>query len=311
MFMRKLKTLTFIQISYIKKPLVWLYKRFILIIAIILSDKTYLKWRYKMLLGRTLNIDKPVLFQEKLQWLKLHDRKSIYHQMVDKYEAKQFIASKIGEKYVIPTIGIYNCVEEIDTSLLPDQFVLKGTFDSGSYYICRDKSQIDVKKMKERLTVNWNYDYYILGKEWPYKGLKRRILAEPLLKDGNSEYVRDCKVFCFNGEPKFLYLSHDISAEAKTDFYDLEWNKLDMRMKDPNSDVIVAKPRQINDIIECSRKLSEGTPFLRVDFYLCEDDFYCGELTFYHCGGFQDVYPTSWNRILGDWIDLPEISSKA
>lgn len=272
----------------------------------ILPDKAYLKWRYRMLMGKKLDIDKPILFQEKLQWLKMNDRKPIYHQMVDKYDTKQFIASKIGEEHIIPTIGLYNNVDEIDISMLPEQFVLKGTFDSGSYFICRDKTQIDIKNMKKRLLVNWNQDYYIYSREWPYKGLKHRIIAEPLLKDGESEYIRDCKVFCFHGEPKFIYISHDISVEAKTDFYDLEWNKLDMRMKDPNSDIVIEKPKQIKEIIECSRRLSENTIFLRVDFYLCDDNFYCGELTFYHCGGFQNIYPDSWNRILGDWITLPE-----
>lgn len=290
---------------FIHEKLVWLYMRFYLLMAIILPNKVYLKWRYRKAMGKSLNIDKPVLFQEKLQWLKLNDHKPVYHQMVDKYDAKQFIASKVGEEHIIPTIGLYNSVNEIDLSKLPDQFVLKGTFDSGSYYICKDKSQINLKEMRKRLTTNWDINYYHFSKEWPYKGLKKRIIAEPLLKDGESDYLRDCKVFCFNGEPKFIYISQDISTNTKTDFYDLDWNKLDMRMKDPNSDTIIKKPKQIDEIIECSRKLAENTYCIRVDFYLCDDSYFCGELTFFHCGGFQNVYPQKWNRTLGDWIVLP------
>lgn len=289
----------------IKKPFVWLYLKSVLVMALLLPDRIYLKLRYRMLMGRKLNLDHPITFQEKLQWLKLYDQKSVYHQMVDKFDAKQFIASKVGEKYVIPTLGLYDNVNEIDLSMLPQQFVLKATFDSGSYYICKDKSKVNIRKMRKRLTTNWNYDYFIFSREWPYKGLKHRIIAEPLLKDGDSEYIRDCKVFCFNGEPQFIYMSHDISTLPTTDFYDLSWNKLNMKMRDENSNVTIEKPKQIDDIIECSRKLAQDTSFLRVDFYLCDDDFYCGELTFFHCGGFQDVYPSKWNKMLGDWINLP------
>lgn len=293
---------------FIHEKLVWLYMRFLILMAIILPNKVYLKWRYRKAMGKSLNIDKPVLFQEKLQWLKLNDHKPVYHQMADKQDAKQFIASKVGEEYIIPTIGLYNSVEEIDFSKLPDQFVLKGTFDSGSYYICKDKSQINLKEMKKRLTANWNINYYHFSKEWPYKGLKHRIIAEPLLTDNEYNYLRDFKFYTFNGEPKFFYITSDRESKdgVREDFFDLNGNLLEFNQcgyyNNPNTPAL---PKNLTKMIEMSRVLASNTYHLRVDFYEVNGKIYVGELTFFDGGGFAGFEPEKYDRILGDWIKLP------
>lgn len=300
----KIRKSKFFQLPLIKKPLLWLYNLLWLICAKTMSDKTYIKFKYYLNFHQKLDLNHPQLFQEKLQWIKLNDHKPIYHQMVDKVDAKQFIAERVGIEYTIPTLGVYNSFDEIDFDGLPNQFILKGTFDSGSYYICRDKSKLDIQQAKKQVTRSWNQDYFIWSREWPYKGLKHRIIIEPLLSDGN-DFIEDCKFFCFNGEPKLVYLSHDISKNARTDFFDMEWNRVPLRMRDPNSEVTPEKPAQFDLMKNIAIKLAKDTYHLRVDFYIVGHSIYVGEMTFFHCGGFQPIYPDEYNRILGDWIKLP------
>lgn len=277
--------------------------------AHILPDEMYLKCRYRNIFNRRLNLKHPVLFNEKLHWLKLHDRKPIYHKMVDKFEAKEFIAEKVGAEYCIPTLGVYDSFEEIDFDALPNAFVLKGTFDSGSYYICKDKSQLDVQKAKKLLLQNWNYDYYIWSREWPYKGLKHRIIAEPLLIDDESPYLRDFKFYCFNGKPKIFYITSDKGGNLPTrqDFFDLDGNHLDIEDKNyPNNPVKVPKlPKNLNKMLEFCEIFAKDTYHLRVDFYEINGKLLCGEFTFYEAGGWCEFVPNKYNQILGDWIKLP------
>lgn len=305
--MTQIRKTCFFQLPFIKRPLVWLYMKYLLVMAIVLPDRMYLKWKNKMLFGKTLNLDHPVLFQEKLHWLKMHDRKPIYHQMVDKYDAKEFIASKVGKEFAIPTIGLYNNVDEIDLSKLPDQFVLKCTFDSGSYYICKDKSKVDINEVKKRLSVNWNHDYYIWSREWPYKGLKHRIIAEPLLDEPLN--LKEFKFFCFNGEPKIYQTCEDRNKDlggAILHFFNLDGDLLDIKdgTHSRQSDDVVY-PTNLDDMVRVCKVLSSQTHFLRVDFFEVDSRIYVGELTFYENGGWCWFYPEHWNKDLGDWIKLP------
>ena len=171
------------------------------------SDKTYLQILYYLTFGKKLDLEHPKTFQEKLQWIKLYDRKPIYHTMVDKYECKEFISSRVGGGYTIPTLGIYNSFEEIEWEKLPEKFIMKATHDSGSYYLVKDKKKLNLKECKKRLCAHWNQDYYSFYREWQYKGIKPRIIVEPLLNDGKGEYLTDYKFYTFNGEPKILYIT--------------------------------------------------------------------------------------------------------
>ncbi len=282
---------------------------YIRLMAHILPDKMYLRCKYRLTFNRRLHLNNPKLFNEKLQWLKLHDRKPFYHQMVDKYDAKQFIKSKVGDEYNIPVLGVYNSFDEIDFNTLPNAFVLKGTFDSGSYYICKDKSQLNIEKARKQLLQNWKSDYYLWSREWPYKGLKHRIIAEPLLVDNECPYLRDFKFYCFNGEPKIFYITSDKGGDlpTKQDFFDIEGNHLEIQDKHyPNNPVKCPDlPKNLTRMVEMCRVLAKDTYHLRVDYYEINGHIYCGEFTFYEAGGFCEFTPDRYNRVLGDWIQIP------
>lgn len=273
------------------------------------SDKHYITRKYKRELGCKPDIEHPKTFQEKLQWLKLFDRKPVYHDMVDKVNAKKFIIEKLGDNSLcIPTLGVYNRFDEIDFDNLPNEFILKCTHDSGSYCICTDKKSFDKKKAKERLLVNFKYDYFYFSREWPYKGLKHRIIAEPLLHDGTGPYLRDYKFYTFNGEPKFFYTTSDRENKdgVREDFFDIEGNLLDFnQLGYYNNPITPALPQNLEKMVEMARVLAKDTYHLRVDFYEVNGKVYVGEMTFFDGGGFAAFDPKEYNHILGDWIKLP------
>lgn len=275
--------------------------------AQLLSDKAYVKWMYRKYYHKSLNLEHPITFQEKLQWIKLYDRKPIYHQMVDKIEAKEYVSNNFGIEYCIPTISEYNSFEEVEFDKLPNEFILKSTFDSHSYYLCRDKSKIDVKEAKRRLYSHWKHDYSIWSREWPYKGLKHRIIAEPLI--GKQDDIFEYKFFCFNGEPKLYQTCYDRSFEtsALLNFYDIKGNLLELNDKGHNrvSDVKLPYPQNMEKMLEIAREASKETYFLRVDFYEIKGKLYCGEFTFFENGGYCEFTPEKYNQLLGDWIKLP------
>lgn len=271
----------------------------------IVPDKQYLK-----LIGYTkgikINFENPMTFNEKLQWLKLYDRNPEYTRMVDKYEAKKYVAEKIGKQYVIPALGVWDKFDDIDFNSLPNQFVLKCTHDSGGLMICRDKSSFDLTAAKKRINKCLKHNYYWHSREWAYKDVKPKIIAEEYMIDGENECLTDYKFFCFGGEPKFMYRSMDKAKDPRTDFFDMNYNRLDMRMRDPNSDSAPPKPECFEEMKSLARVLSANIPHLRVDFYEINGNVYFGELTFYHCGGFAKIYPEKWMDTLGDWIELPD-----
>ena len=267
--------------------------------ARISDDRKYIQWKYWLTFGEKCDLDNPKTFQEKLQWIKLNDRKPIYHQMVDKYDAKRFIAERVGEEYVIPTLGVWDRFEDVDFDSLPNQFIIKNTHDSGTYFICKDKSKLDIKEVRKRLLIDSRKeDYYVFSREWPYKGLKHRIIAEPLLNDKKNDYLTDYKFFTFNGEPMFFYITSNRGREGG--------KLLDLNQYGYyNNDITPELPRNLSEMINLSRILSKSTYHLRVDFYEVDDRVYCGELTFFDGGGLHPFTPEKYNRILGDWIKLP------
>lgn len=275
-----------------------------------LPDKWYLKLLWEYTYGYELDLQHPKTFSEKLQWLKLYDRKPEYTTMVDKYRAKQWIADKIGEQYVIPTLAVYNSVDEIDLDQLPDQFVLKCNHDSGSVVICRDKSVFDLEAARQKLSAAMKKNYYWMLREWPYKKVKRCVFAEEFLEESDLKKApSDFKFFCFNGEPMMFQICVDRNDTegAVLTFYDTEGNLLDLKDKYHKrvAETEVPLPSQLNDMLRISRILAKGLAFLRVDFYEIAGKVYCGELTFYENGGFCEFTPEIYNRIMGDWIKLP------
>ncbi len=274
-----------------------------------LSDEEYIKQLFKLQMGYDLDLKNPKTFNEKLQWLKLYDRRPEYSVMVDKYEAKKYAAEKIGEQYIVSTIGVWDKFDDIDFDALPDQFVIKCTHDSGGLVICRDKSTLDLEAAREKIEKSLATNYYFHGREWPYKNVKPRIIAEKYMKDeeGQEEGLTDYKFFCFDGEPKAMFIATDRAkkdTETKFDFFDMEFNHLPFTNGHPNADRPIEKPKQFDLMIELAGKLSAGIPHVRVDFYESEGSIYFGELTFYHWGGMMPFEPEEWDHTFGDWIKI-------
>lgn len=275
-----------------------------------MSDKEYLSREFRLYLGREINWNDPQTFNEKLQWLKLYDRKSIYTTMVDKIEVKKYVASIIGEKYIIPTLGVWDRFDDIDFEQLPDQFVLKCNHDSGGIVIVRDKNKFDKKSAKKLIEKSLKRKYYNVHREWPYKNVRPRILAEKYIEDKCNE-LRDYKFFNFGGKSKFLYVSEGLEdhSTAKISFFDLKGHKLPFWRSDFIAfDTDIELPRNFNQMYLLSEQLAEkiGNAFVRIDFYCINDKVYFSEITFFPCSGLIPFEPMEWDSKLGELIKLPE-----
>ncbi len=273
----------------------------------ILPDSFYLKLLYFRNKGCKLNLRSPDNFNEKLQWLKLHERKNRYSQMVDKYAAKKYIAEQVGEEYIIPTYGVWDSFSDIDFTQLPDQFVLKCTHDSAGLVICRNKKTLDYQTSSMKLESCLKRNFYYNGREWPYKNVRPRIIAEKYMEDTKLHELRDYKFFTFGGVPRIVHIvsnRQNANEETYGDFFDMEYNHLDLTMGHNNAPVLPEKPKNFEKMKEFASKLSEDTKHLRVDFYEVDGQLYFGELTFFQDSGFADIQPPEWNDILGSWISL-------
>lgn len=277
-----------------------------------LPDEFYLRVLYRLKNGIKLNLKCPQSFTEKIQWLKLYDRKSEYTDMVDKSTVKKYVSDKIGERYIIPTIGVWDSFDDIDFMSFPNQFVLKTTHGGGSYgvYICKDKTKFDKKEAKRSLERSFSGDLYKRLKEWPYKNVPKRIIAEKYMcymeTDVNAE-LSDYKFFCFNGEPKYCQVIRNRRSHETIDFYDMEWNHQEFVGLNPvcrNGETPVCRPDCLEEMIEICKKLADNIPFLRVDLYEIDGNVYFGELTFFPASGFGTFSPTEWNVKLGNLIEL-------
>lgn len=276
-------------------------------------DETYLKVLYWAYMGKRLNLNPPTTYNEKLQWLKLHDRKPIYTKMVDKYEAKNFVADIIGEKYIIPTLGVWERPEEIDYSILPQKFVLKTTHDSGGIKIIDKSKGFDIEEINAFFTKRLESSTYEFQREWPYKDVPKRIIAEQYMEDEKTHELRDYKFFCFNGKVKALFIATDRQSDNPTafDFFDPDFNWLDIRHGHPNAKTKPEKPLNFELMKELASKLSFGFPQLRIDLYEINGEVYFGELTFFHHGGIIPFDPEKWDYTFGSWIMLPDKEDKS
>ena len=271
-------------------------------------DRFFLKCAYRYMFKKPLNLEHPETFNEKLQWLKLYNRKPEYTRMVDKYEAKNYVADIIGEEYIIPTLGVWDDFEDIDFDTLPNQFVLKCTHDSGGLVICRDKSLFNKEAAKKKINKALKRQYYWVWREWPYKNVKPRIIAEKYMEDpAHSEQTSLLvyKIMTFNGEPKIIQtIQGDKTRDEAIDYFDTEWNLLDMRQNFPNSDKPLNRPVSLEKMILLSKKMSKNTPFLRVDFYEIDGKPYFSEFTFFSDAGLATFHPEKWDKEIGNWINL-------
>ena len=271
------------------------------------NDKFYLQLAYRVKFGKELNLDNPKTFNEKLQWLKLYDRRPEYTTMVDKYAVKDYVAKKIGDEYIIPTLGVWDRVEDIDFNSLPQQFVLKVTHDSGGLVICKDKMKLDIEKAKRKLNRSLKKDYFIASREWPYKDVPHRIIAEKYMSDNGAE-LADFKIHNFNGIPKIILVCRDRYSKTglKEDFFNERWEHLDLsRPNCQHSEIEEPAPKELNEMLFLAKTLSKDIPFVRTDFYIIDHHVYFGEITFFPSSGLKPFEPDHWDSTLGSWIDLP------
>lgn len=275
------------------------------------SDETYLKWRYRFIFDKKLNLDNPKGFNEKINWLKIYNRNPLYPRLVDKAEVKKIVAERIGEEHIIPTYGVWNRFEDIDFDMLPSQFVLKSTNGGGGsgVVICTDKSTFNKAEAKAKLEksmcFNWKYE-----REWVYRDVSPRIIAEKYMFNEDGSDLVDWKIFCFNGDPKVLFYASDRYTKGeplKFDWYDMDLNHLPIKSHGiPQTNKELKMFPEWEEMKETARKLSQGFPHVRVDLYLINHKVYFGELTFFHDGGVVALEPEEWEYTLGSWIKLPE-----
>lgn len=272
-----------------------------------LNDEHYLKIKYKIEMGKKLNLRNPITFNEKLQWLKLNDRKEIYTLMVDKYEAKKYVSNAIGEEYIIPTLGIFDKFDDIDFGKLPNQFVIKCTHDSGGLIICRDKKNFNKEEARKKINKFLSKNYYKNFREWPYKNVKPRIIIEEFI----GENLIDYRIYCFNGKPKYVYMyinnSQDTNEKPEPEYcniYDMNWELQEFHQNSLPSKEKYEKPKRLEDMKEIAEELSKDTKFLRVDFYLKDGQVIFSEMTFFPGAGFSKFHPEKYDNYLGKELDI-------
>ena len=274
-----------------------------------LPDKMYLRLFYRATTGRCIDFKDPKGYCEKLQWLKVNDRRPEYTKLVDKLAVRDHIDEVLGEGYMFPLLGKWKSFDEIDFSTLPEQFVIKCNHDSGSTKVIKNKSQLTekaIKEMRKFYTKRLKRDFFHAGREYPYKGIEPYIIAEQLMIDENEpdKSIEDYKFFCFNGEPKLMFVATDRSTACKFDFFDMDFNHLDIFNIHENTEKTILKPAKFEEMKEIAKKLSQGMRHVRIDLYELNGKIYFGEYTFFHGGGFQLFHPDEWERKLGDWIDI-------
>lgn len=272
-------------------------------------DKLYLRIKYYCRMGKNLNLRNPQTYNEKLQWLKLYGRRPIDTTLSDKYAVKEYIEKTIGKQYVIPLLGVWDKFDDIDFRKLPNQFVLKCTHDSGGVVICKDKSSFDIDAARKLIERGMKHDFYVYSREIAYKDIPRRIIAEEYREDSKTGELRDYKFFCFDGEPKALFIASDRQVkgeETKFDFFDMDYKHLPFTNGHPNASVWPEKPLCFDEMKRLAAKLSAGIPHVRVDFYEVDGKVYFGEMTYSHWGGMTPFNPEEWDYTFGSWIKLPK-----
>ena len=275
----------------------------------IIPDKLFLHLKYYLFMRKKLNIKFPCTYTEKIQWLKLYDRNPIYTLLVDKYEVKKWVAERIGEEHIIPTYGVWDRFEDIEFEKLPEQFVLKCTHDSGGLVICKSKSSFDIEAARKKISKCLRQNYYWQSREWPYRNVRPRIIAEKYMEDEVTGELRDYKFFAFDGKVKMLFVATDrqtVNVETKFDFFDTEFRHLNIRNGHPNALCCPVKPQKFELMMQLAEKLAADLPHVRVDFYEVNGELYFGEMTLYHWSGMMPFDPPEWDEKIGSWINLPE-----
>ncbi|MCT4478534.1 glycosyl transferase [Peribacillus frigoritolerans] len=274
-----------------------------------IGDVRLIKKRFKERLGREVNLENPVNYNDKLQWLKLNWQNPVAKECADKFQVREYVKKTIGTEYLNELYGVYDSVEEININALPNSFVLKGSHGSGYNIVCKDKRTMkwneEYKKMRKWLKTN----YYLGSREWVYKDINPKIICEKFIEQDDGEELRDYRFFCFNGEPKFITVDFSITDKKRTrrNLYDLKWNLMNQEISYPKELTIkVNKPNKLDEMIKLSKKLSSGFPHARVDFYYIKEKVIFGEITFFHQSGMGKIKPLEFEEEMGSWLNLPD-----
>lgn len=277
-----------------------------------MPDRLSIRYIFKKKLGYKCDLEHPKSFNEKIQWLKLHDRKEIYHDLVDKDKVKHIVGDLIGDEYIVPTLGVWKRFDEIDFARLPNRFVLKCTHDSASVVLCKDKTSFDCFSAREKLAEALRTDYYHYeGKQWAYKGVERRIIAEEYLDEGSNVGLTDYKFMVFGGKCRCVFVCSGRQSGLRLDAYDTDWQLMPFtRNNHPNMKERVPRPQCYDTMLMLAENIAKfvNNPFVRVDFYQVEGKVYFGEITFYPEGGLGRFSPIEWDYVMGEWIKLDGIS---
>ncbi len=262
-----------------------------------LTDLFYSYWRFTAINKRMPNFFSPKGINEKIHYIKLFNRANVNCDWADKYLVREYVKQKIGEHFLVPLLGVYESVDDINFNELPDQFVLKCTHTSGYNVLCRNRKDFDVEHAKKKLQEGLCLNYYDKRREWVYKNLKPRIVCEKYIGD-----MWDYKFWCFHGEPRFLQVDMGRFTNHTRNFYDTDWVRQPFKqvMYDTGDDCL--KPENFDNMVEIAKKLSKGTKLLRVDLYSINDKIYFGELTFYPGNGLENFEPQKYENILGDLL---------
>lgn len=278
-----------------------------------MSDEKYLKLMYKSKMGKKLDFNNLTTFNEKLQWLKINNKNKFYTKLVDKYEVREYIKQVLGEEYLIPLVGVWDDAKDINLDLLPNEFVLKCNHDSGGIIVCKDKSKLDMNKITKDLNKRLSKNFYYIGREWPYKDIKPKIICEEILKTKDGRLPVDYKFSCFNGnvDNVMLCMGRE-TGKTKFYFFDKDWNLLRYNVagKEVPEDFTLHKPKMIDKMFEIAKVLSKDLPYVRVDLYCEEEQIYFGELTFYPDCGFDSNLLKETDELFGSMIDLDIIKNK-
>ena len=277
-----------------------------------MNDRNFIRWEYFSGMGKFPNLENPTTYNEKLQWLKLNDIHEEYSLLVDKYEAKKIVSNHISDEYIIPTIGIYNSFDEIDVNQLPDQFVLKTTHDSGGVVVCTDKTKFDIKAARKKLEKSLRKNYFYEHREYPYKNVKPRIIAEQYMVDESGTELKDYKFFCFDGKCKMLFVATERQTREEPffNFFDSDFNSLPFKQGHPVNPETPKKPEGFDEMLRIAEQLSTGFPHVRVDLYNINGKIYFGELTFFHFSGNVPFEPVEWDYKIGEWLKLPKTDNE-
>ena len=274
-----------------------------------LPDKPFICLLYLTRMGQFPNLRNPKTYNEKLQWLKLHDRNPAYVPMVDKLKAKELVAQKIGSEYIIPTIRIWDSPQEICFDELPNQFVLKCNHNSGGVVVCRNKSELDQAKALAKLSRAFRENFFYRGREWPYKNIEKKVFAEVYMEDKATSELRDYKFFVFDGKVKALFVACGrikSIKELRFDFFDENYQHLEVQRHYPKAAVPPQKPVNFEEMKRLAETLGKDLPHVRIDFYEVDGKVYFGEYTFFSGSGIVPFEPECWDEIFGSWLKLPK-----